>query len=142
MRRAEAKVSMPVASATALDMLWDMQRWREIWAPIEQVEVIYQDPCHQEFVMDVERDGAVEQVRTIRYRRTDRIEFFSPQPPPTMTRHIGMWHVSDGADGTTVRAIRRYDLRDSIADPDAYDTNFAARLQRILDEFSTAAGRV
>lgn len=123
-------------------MLWDMQRWREIWAPIEQVDVIYQDPCHQEFVMDVERDGAVEQVRTVRYRRADRIEFFSPQPPPMMSRHIGMWHVSEGAEGTTVRAIRRYDLRSAVDDPTTFDTNFAARLQRILDEFSAAAGRV
>lgn len=140
MRTASAAAELCAPPGRALEMFWDLQQWRDLWDPIERVDVTYQDPCQQEFHMHVERDGHVERVRTVRYRRSTAIEFFSPDPPPSMNRHTGAWvfEPTDGG-GTLVTAVRHYELRDDHPQPGAFHDRFVARLQDILDRFTSAA---
>lgn len=136
---AEARQQVDAPAQAVLDLVWDMDAWLRVWQPIEQVEVTYQDPVHQEFTMVVERDGRMEHVRTIRYRRPDRIDFFSPDPPPTMSRHSGSWVVEPEVTGCLLRAERHFDLRDPHTDPDRAVQALADRLHQMLLEFAAAA---
>ena len=138
MHTAEATAWLAAPAATARDMFWDMTTWRRLWEPIERAEVTYQDPYQQEFIMTVDFEGGVRRVRTIRYRRPDGIELFSPEPPPMMTLHRGWWRFRERGEGTEVTAQRRYLLVDGYPDGEAFGVRFAGRLQSILDEFATA----
>lgn len=142
MHTAEATAWLPAPAGAVAEMFWDMATWRRVWDPIERVEVTYQDPYQQEFVMEVERDGAVERVRTIRYRRPDGIELFSPQPPPMMAVHRGWWLFRERSGGTEVTARRRYVLAAGHPDADGFRDRFSARLQAILDQFVAATAEV
>lgn len=123
----------------AQDMFWDLQTWRDLWTPIEQVTIVYDDPVHQEFVMDVELAGHLQQVRTIRYRRPGVIEFFSPDPPPAFTHHVGTWSfTADGEGGTVVTATRVFTVPRTAPDADLPGQLLGARLQDILARFAAA----
>jgi len=138
MRTASATAELGAPPGAALEMFWDMDRWREVWDPIERVELTYQDPCQQEFHMLVERDGRPERVRTVRYRRSTSIEFFSPDPPPSMRRHTGAWTFEPTAGGgSRVTALRHYELHGGHPEPGAFHDRFVARLRDILGRFAS-----
>jgi hypothetical protein len=127
------------------DLFWDIEAWQAIWDRIDQVEVGYDDGVHQEFAMDVQRDGRTEQVRTIRFRdHGGDIAFFSPTPPPTMEHHAGEWLFVPEGERCRVVARRRYRLRRHEREGEAafeerwreYGERFSARLDRILGCFS------
>ena len=142
---AQAWVRAPRSAVAAV--FWDISAWHAIWRKIDDVEVLYDDGVHQEFAMGVQRDGRREDVRTIRYRRSDGdIDFFSPQPPPTMTMHNGAWlFESDPAlpGSCRVTAHRHYQLIAAADESRAeflrrrrnYRQQFEERLQAILDCF-------
>jgi hypothetical protein len=138
MPTASASVELAATPAAALEAFWDLDTWRAVWDRIEQVEISYADPCQQEFVMLVERDGRTERVRTVRYRRSREIELFSPDPPPGMRRHTGAW-VFDATrtGGARVTAVRHYELLPN-GRPDGFHERFGLRLQAILDQFAVA----
>jgi aromatase len=143
MRTASATAELAASPEQALAMFWDLDRWRELWDPIERAELTYQDPCQQEFVMHVERDDQLERVRTVRYRRGTAIEFFSPDPPPSMRRHTGWWTFEPTTGGgTRVRAIRHYELHPGHPQPSLFHDRFRTRLQAILDRFATRPSAV
>lgn len=142
---AQALVAAPRAEVAAL--FWDIAAWHAIWLKIDDVDVLYDDGAHQEFVMGVQRDGRREDVRTIRYRRRDgAIDFFSPLPPPTMVSHNGSWLFEvDPAqpDSCRVSARRNYQLIGALGETRTqfvdrrrdYRQQFEKRLQAILDCF-------
>ncbi|WP_432946253.1 SRPBCC family protein [Kribbella sp. CA-253562] len=137
MPTASASVELAATPAQALEAFWDLDTWRAVWDRIEQVGVSYADPCQQEFVMLVERDGRVERVRTVRYRRRREIELFSPDPPPGMRRHTGAWVFDPIATGARVTAVRHYELLPN-GRADGFHERFGLRLQAILDQFAVA----
>jgi hypothetical protein len=127
-----------------VSLFWDIEAWHAVWDRINTVYLVYDDALHQEFSMSVERDGRIEQVRTIRFRTsTGDIEFFSPDPPPTMVSHRGSWLFRTGP-GCLVTARREYRLHryqsESIEELTRrrrkYAQNFSSRLERILECFA------
>lgn len=136
---------MAVRPEHAAAVFWDIARWYRVWDRISEVEVRYDDGMHQEFAMSVERDGRMEQVRTLRFRTgPGAIEFVSPEPPPSMAFHRGAWLFAAEGDGCRITAARQYEL---LREPDedaevsrilsaAYRDRFAQRLGRILDCFA------
>ena len=145
--RAHAQASVAAPRSAVAALFWDIAAWHAIWLKIDDVEVLYDDGVHQEFLMGVQRDGRREDVRTIRYRRSDgNIDFFSPRPPPTMSIHNGAWlFESDPArpDSCRVMALRHYQLIVGSGETHAeflrrrrtYRQQFETRLQAILDCF-------
>lgn len=145
---AEAQASVVAPPAEVADLFWNIRAWHAIWLKIDDVEVLYEDPVHQEFVMGVERDGRREDVRTIRFRQSGGdINFFSPRPPPTMTSHRGSWRFrADPAIVSACRVLarREYELRRNAHESEAdfqqrrldYRQQLAARLQAILNGFA------
>lgn len=143
MPTASAAAAFPAPVDQALDMFWDIDRWRELWDPIERVEMTYEDPQRQEFVMHVHRGGRLERVRTIRYLRPTSIEFFSPEPPPMMRRHVGEWQfAADGGSGSVVRAVRHYVLYPDGPAPAQFQAEFEARLRAILGRFCSVGAQL
>jgi len=155
----ETRVHLPVPAVDVARLFWDVPAWMDVWNRIEQVAVLYDDQVHQEFAMEVERDGRIESVRTIRFRDTlpghpsrggGDIHFFSPTPPPTMTCHRGQWlfrptgDEEDAVGRCTVIARRDYELtaipREVPADfayrRRVYHDNFEKRLAAILHSFT------
>lgn len=135
-------VSVPADHAVRV--FWDIADWYRVWDRISEVEVRYDDGVHQEFAMEVERDGRMEQVRTLRFLTGDGdIEFVSPDPPPSMTFHQGAWRFTPEGDGCRLTAARRYELAREPGEDEAayrersaaYRERFARRLGLILDCF-------
>jgi hypothetical protein len=149
MHRIELETTLPVPAAQAADVFWDIARWHRIWNPIQRVAVGYDDGTLQEFEMDLFWHDAPITIRTIRLRRADGdIEFFSPNPPGEFSHHIGWWRFSAiGATACRLSAVREFVVR-RLPDEsgDVYECRkenaaaaFRARLNRILDAFSTHA---
>ena len=149
MERIEVQRLLPERARPLAQLFWDIEAWLAVWSAIEAVDVLYDDGDHQEFVMHVWRDGAEEVVRTLRFRdvRTGSISFFSPDPPPMMSRHEGEWLFEPVADETRVTATRSFELcRPPGVGPERADREFVdsfkLRLRAILDSFSVhCAGR-
>lgn len=140
----EAVLTMPSPSEAVSTLFWDICRWQQVWQPIEQVEVTYDDGWHQEFVMAVWRDNQREQVRTIRFRdQTANIHFFSPNAPPMMDVHHGTWRFEIVETGCRVTATRDYVLTRLPEEQDnvwikrrmLFRSAFAQRLAAILARF-------
>lgn len=147
--RIEVSRRVPAPPEDVAGLFWDIERWQRIWYPINEISVPYDDGVHQEFRMFVERDGRIEDVRTIRFRDGADIVFFSPVPPPMMAVHRGRWDFAPDGGGCVVRAVREYELLCG-ADEDApgfaarradFDRSFAERLGRILDSFAAHYGK-
>lgn len=103
--------AVPAPPRRAFAHFWSIERLREGWPSITGFAILHEDGAHQEARMSVLRDGAVEEVRIIRFRRGLDIEFFNPEPPPMMTWHRGAWRFRPLAGGCLIAAEREYDLR-------------------------------
>jgi hypothetical protein len=143
MERIEISRVMPAAAGEVRPQFWDIAAWQRVWDRITTVDVLYDDGVHQEIEMTVERDGALERVRTARLSVGGDIEFFSPLPPPTMSVHHGAWRFADVPGGCLVTAQRDYRLLLSPGEPGparntrqlVYRAAFQRRLTAILDSF-------
>ena len=145
MERIEVVRRIPAPAARVVGLLWDPVELQRAWDPISEVAVSYHDGRNQEFTMRVRRDGRIESVRTIRFRRGRTITFFTPLAPPMMTCHRGAWLVQNGT-GTgmsVVTAVREYELRadhPAAREPAVFRAAFLARLGAILDRCADHLG--
>lgn len=129
-----------------IQCFWDIQRWYNIWSPIEKVEVDFDDGMTQIFSMNVWRDGICEEVKTIRKKTSeDVIEFTSPSPPLKLRNHSGSWIFEDTEQGTIVTATRNFEMDIDQLDGEVttlealktYKYNLQLRLKTILEAFET-----
>jgi hypothetical protein len=131
---------VPVPAPSILETFWSVAKLRASWPHILAFDVHYEDLAHQEVSMTVDRDGAIEQIRVVRFRRGNDIEFFNPVPPPAMTYHVGLWRVTPLGDARShVRIERAYDLQRRVESDVAFDDRqrvyraaFRERLEAIL----------
>ncbi len=113
---------VPVPAPEVVETFWSVAKLRASWPHILAFDVHYQDDAHQEVSMTVDRDGAIEQIRVVRFRRGNDIEFFNPVPPPAMTYHVGLWRVTPLGDaGSHVRIERAYELQRRVESDVAFD---------------------
>ena len=74
----------------------DLAHWKTVLPDVADVQIIYDDAQHQEFLMTVSRPGGLETVRGIRFcEKDERIEMFQPVPPPGFTKMVGEWTFED-----------------------------------------------
>ena len=131
---------VPLPAPDMLETFWSVAKLRASWPHILAFDVHYEDDAHQEVSMTVDRDGAIERIRVVRFRRGSDIEFFNPVPPPAMTYHVGLWRVTPLGDARShVRIERAYDLQRRVESDIAFDqrqhayrAEFRARLEAIL----------
>jgi hypothetical protein len=97
--------------AHVYDVFAGLSHWQAALPDVLNIEVLYDDGRHQEFLMTVERPNGPETIRGIRYLdKPDCIELFQPVPPPGFRRMCGGWHFSQAGASTKVRATRTFDL--------------------------------
>lgn len=83
-------------------LLRDASNWPWLLPHCEGVEMIYEDPHYQEFIMRVRVGGIEERIRSIRALRPNLIEYFQPTPPPALKEHQGRWILRETEAGVEV----------------------------------------
>lgn len=90
-------------SASAIyQLLRDASNWPWLLPHCDGVEVLYEDPYYQEFIMTVRVGQGVERIRSIRMLQPARIEYFQPTPPPALKEHQGRWTLRETEAGVEV----------------------------------------
>lgn len=93
------------------DAFRDLQVWLNILPDVVGVQMIYDDVCHQEFLMTVQRPAGHETIRGIRFCETDkRIDLCQFNPPPGFTTMRGTWHFCANGESTRVLVDREFEL--------------------------------
>jgi hypothetical protein len=88
-----------------------LHHWENALPDVLAVKILYEDDCHQEYLMTVERKGEPETVRGIRWLDLFRkIELFQPEPPPGFRCMSGIWLFNSYDGGTKVEAERVFAL--------------------------------
>lgn len=123
------------------DLYADLDAWPTVLPDVIGVEVRYNDGYNQEFSMTVDRPGGPETVRGIRYCRSPReLEMCQFDTPPMLSRMSGRWTFEGPEQGpTTVRAERRFAMRDPGADAEAFAGHLRGFLRENLRLFGAAA---
>lgn len=90
------------SKAAVYRLLADLHLWPWLLPHCNSMEMLYEDPTHQEFRMQVRVGEGDESIRSIRVLAKDRIDYFQPAPPPALSEHIGSWTVSEVDGGVEV----------------------------------------
>ncbi len=103
----------------------DIKKWKDVLSDCLDVQVIYDDGHHQEFLMEVDRSTGPETVRSIRFcDPAKRIEIFQTQTPPGVKRMSGVWTFqrNDQNGHALVQASRNFELKAENATPEHIET--------------------
>ncbi|MCA2693156.1 MAG: SRPBCC family protein [Microcystis sp. M015S2] len=97
--------------AAVFNAFADLENWKRVLPDVLGVDILYDDGCHQEFLMTVERPKGAEMIRGIRFcQPNDHIELFQPVPPPGFQSMTGRWTFQEQQDKVTVTAERWFTL--------------------------------
>lgn len=109
----EIKIERPIE--VVYQAFANIKGWAKVLTDVLDVDIVYKDPLHEEFLMTVERNGNPETVRSIRFTKSNEsIEIFQPEPPPKFEQMSGKWLFESSASGSTkVIAIRNFVLKES-----------------------------
>lgn len=142
MHRVCASRELDLPCQVLRERLWGIKEWAHFWSPLHEVEMLYDDGVHQDFVLWVDWQNSLARVRTVRFcDAAGDIHFFSPEPPPPTSLHHGTWQlISKEESRTELRAIRWFELpQQETEDAKSYDarvlkfqTDFQLRLQSLL----------
>ena len=89
----------------------DLEHWRAALPDVLDVQVLYDDGEHQEFLMTVDRPAGPETIRGVRYLDSGKtIELFQPTPPPGFRKMCGTWRFTETSEGTDVQATRLFEV--------------------------------
>lgn len=117
----------------------DLNRWVDILPDTLGVEVLYFDGYNQEFTMTVRRPNGPETVRGVRYCRAPiELELVQTIPPPGLRHMKGRWTFTEDAAGTSVSAIRDFELADGKSAEPAFAEQLSALLLSNLNRFKEA----
>lgn len=133
---------LPFSPDRIYALLADVTHWPDTLPHCSGIEVLYDDGCHQEFVMSIAGNGGAERFRSIRTcdDRTLSITYFQPEPPAVLTRHQGSWRVRPVPGGAEV--IAEHAIRLDLARcAQSFGTEDVAVLKRQVKERIAAAGK-
>ncbi|MBZ4417202.1 SRPBCC family protein [Myxococcus sp. RHSTA-1-4] len=114
----------------------DLAGWKAILPDVLDVQVLYDDGRHQEFLMTVSRPAGPETVRGIRFcEPPHRIALFQPQPPPGFQRMVGVWTFDEEPGATRVKAERWFEPSDPATSREALASRLRGHLKANLELF-------
>lgn len=128
--------------------IWKIDSWANFWSPLHEVEILYDDGTHQDFVMTIAWQSTEARIRTVRFRNIKGdIFFFSPIPPPPTTIHQGMWQLkSHGEHKVQLTAVRWFELPTSqvetVLEYDQRVTKFSQEFQLRLETLLEKLGEL
>ena len=130
-----ASIVIRAGTAQVYRAFADIRFWASVLPDVRAVDVLYEDACHQEFTMTVERPPGEETVRAIRFLYPGRqIDLFQPQPPPGFSRMCGTWTFEPVGAGTRVTATRTFHAY-AAGNAAAAETKLRGFLRRNLERF-------
>lgn len=98
-------------AAIVFELLRNAKFWPELLPHCEEVDILYDDGLHQEFIMASNANGQQESTRTIlRCVNNKKISYFQPNPTPVLKQHQGCWLVESLADKTRVTSSHQIQL--------------------------------
>lgn len=93
------------------DAFANLSNWQKVLPDVLDVQTIYDDGYHQEFLMTVDRPNGAETIRGIRFCCPNaRIELFQPVPPPGFKSMTGCWTFEEHQGVVQVTAQRWFEL--------------------------------
>ncbi len=93
------------------ELLRNAKHWPELLPYCTEVDILYDDGLHQEFIMGFNASGQRESIRTImRCVNNKKISYFQPNPPPILKQHHGWWLIESLANKTRVTAFHQIQL--------------------------------
>lgn len=85
--------------------------WPNLLPHCTEVDILYDDGLHQEFIMASDSNGQLESTRTIlRCVNNKKISYFQPNPPSVLKQHHGCWLLESLADKTRVTSSHQIQL--------------------------------
>ncbi|MDP1609098.1 MAG: SRPBCC family protein [Chlamydiales bacterium] len=91
----------------------DIRQWKEVMDDVIGVSIAYDDGCHQEFDMTVQRGSRQETVHSVRFCYPySSIEIFQTKPPPLFTKMSGVWRFKEKQGSTLIEATRQFEVRE------------------------------
>lgn len=109
--KVEATLEMNCPIEEAYRAIYEMDKWPEKLPHVKRIETLYNDGVYQEFLMDVQSDAGMIQVRSIRRCLPDEgITFFQPKPPKFLKHHCGGWSFHRRDSGCYVKTWHQWNL--------------------------------
>ncbi|MCI0382492.1 MAG: hypothetical protein L0207_05535 [Chlamydiae bacterium] len=107
----EAAIEMNCSAEKAYRAIYEIDKWTEKLPHVKRIEILYNDGVYQEFLMDVQSDTGMIQVRSIRRCLPDEgITFFQPKPPKFLKHHCGGWNFQECDSGCSVKTWHEWNL--------------------------------
>ncbi len=108
----EASLDMDCSPEAAYKAIYEMEKWPEKLPHVKRIETLYNDGIYQEFLMDVQSDTGLIQVRSIRRcLHGKEITFFQPTPPKFLKHHCGGWSFHKRNSGCSVKTWHQWNLQ-------------------------------
>ena len=109
--RIEAVLEMNCLAEEAYRSIYEMDKWPDKLPHVKRIETLYNDGTYQEFLMDVQSDTGMIQVRSIRRCIPEEgITFFQPNPPKFLKHHCGGWSFHKTDSGCCVKTWHQWNL--------------------------------
>lgn len=107
----EASLEIKCLPKEAYLAIYEMEKWPEKLPHVKHIETLYNDGIYQEFLMDVQSETGLIQVRSIRRCIPDEgITFFQPKPPKFLKHHCGGWSFHQAKTGCLVKTWHQWNL--------------------------------
>lgn len=111
-----ASLAMECSPEIAFNAIYEMDKWPQLLPHVKRIETLYNDGVYQEFLMDVQSDTGLIQVRSIRRCIKDEgITFFQPKPPKFLKHHCGGWSFEKNGTGCLVTTWHEWNVEQAKA---------------------------
>ena len=101
--KTETSLEIKCSVEDAYRAIYEMGKWPEKLPHVKRIDILYNDGMYQEFLMDVQSDTGLVQVRSIRRCcLNEEITFFQPTPPKFLKHHCGGWNFQPCLSGCKI----------------------------------------
>ena len=108
----EASLDIHCPPEEAYKAIYEMEKWPERLPHVKRIKTLYNDGVYQEFLMDVQSDTGMIEVRSIRRcSLNEGITFFQPNPPKFLKHHCGGWHFQKEGSGCRIKTWHQWNLQ-------------------------------
>lgn len=98
-------------ASIVFELLRNAKLWPELLPHCAEVDILYDDGQHQEFIMAFDMGHKRESIRTImRCVNNKKISYFQPNPLPILKQHQGWWLIESQGNKTHVTCSHQIQL--------------------------------
>ncbi|MDP1609097.1 MAG: phosphopantetheine-binding protein [Chlamydiales bacterium] len=110
--KVEVSLKINCLAEEAYKAIYEMEKWPEKLPHVKRIETLYNDGVYQEFLMDVQSDTGMIQVRSIRRCLiNEEITFFQPNPPKFLKHHCGGWSFQKEGSACQIKTWHEWNVK-------------------------------